>query len=83
MSDYDSRLSSGDAWRPDDASGSDYINFDFGFYEVDTGMWWHANHKHDPGGMGPMKAYESSLDYYSKPLLDFDRQIFCVVAKTL
>jgi len=30
-----------------------------------------------------MKAYESSLDYYSKPLLDFDRQIFCVVVKTL
>ncbi|HEY8920162.1 MAG TPA: DUF4157 domain-containing protein [Chitinophaga sp.] len=87
MSDYDSRLSSGDAWRPDDASGSDYINFDFGYYDVDSGMWWHANHAHDPGAapahMGDMKAYESSLDYYSKPLLDFDRQIFCVVVKTL
>jgi LysM repeat protein len=86
MTDYDSRLASGDAWRPDDAFGSDYINFDFGYYDVDSGMWWHANHAHDPGPlphMGDMRAYESSLDYYSKPLLDFDKQIFCVAVKTL
>jgi LysM repeat protein len=85
MSDYDSRLTSGDAWRPDDALGSDYINFDFGYYDVESGMWWHANHVHEPlpGGMGPMKAYVSSLDYYSKPLLDFNKQIFCVTIQTI
>jgi LysM repeat protein len=85
MTDYDSRLSSGDAWRPDDANGSDYINFDFGYYDVESGMWWHANHAHEPapGGMGDMKAFVSSLDYYSKKLLDFDKQIFCVSVKTI
>lgn len=68
-----------------------YVNFDYGFYDVKTGMWWHANHC-DPvegslrcrdvySASQRMIVYESTLDYYSRPLADFNRQVFCVVIK--
>lgn len=56
--------------RPCDNSGC-YTNFDYGLYEKSTNTWWHANHK-APG----MMVYQSTLDYYSRPLLDFNRQVF-------
>ena len=59
-----------------DASGSegDYmVNFDYGWWDESTGTWFHANHA-DPG----MIVYQSTLTYYSRPLRNFDRQVFCV-----
>jgi hypothetical protein len=50
-----------------------FINFDYGWYDEDTGNWWHAN-RAEPG----MKVYQSTLGYYSRRLEDFDRQVFCV-----
>jgi len=38
-----------------------------------SNSWWHANHS-EPG----MKVYRSTLKHYSRPLLDFDSQIFSV-----
>ncbi|GIG62013.1 hypothetical protein Lfu02_63850 [Longispora fulva] len=50
-----------------------YVNFDYGWYDPATGSWWHANHA-EPG----MEIYQSTLKYYSRPLLDFDRQVYSV-----
>ncbi|WP_412749985.1 hypothetical protein [Krasilnikovia sp. M28-CT-15] len=50
-----------------------YVNFDYGWLDDGTGNWWHANHA-EPG----MKVYQSTLRHYSRPLLDFDRQVFTV-----
>lgn len=50
-----------------------FVNFDYGLYDEKTGKWWHANHN-EPG----MKIYESNLKHYSRPLIDFDKQVFCV-----
>jgi hypothetical protein len=64
----------------------DPINFDYGLYDEKTGKWWHANHCDWPlsGDLQcnkfptRMRVYESNLKSYSKPLIDFDRQVFCV-----
>jgi peptidoglycan hydrolase-like protein with peptidoglycan-binding domain len=73
------------AFKPDPVTGqvdmTDYkyqgkpgfINFDYGWYDEDTDTWWHANHA-DPG----MEVYQSTLEHYSQPLQDFDRQVFSV-----
>jgi hypothetical protein len=63
--------------------GDDYTNFDYGLYDEKTGNWFHANHCDtpflaDPDCHGPMNVYESNLQYYSRGLADFDRQVFCV-----
>ncbi|MBP2472513.1 hypothetical protein JOF53_001385 [Crossiella equi] len=50
-----------------------YVNFDYGWYDENTRNWWHANHA-EPG----MKVYQSTFEYYSRDLLDFDRQVFTV-----
>ncbi|MFI5495028.1 hypothetical protein [Actinoplanes sp. NPDC051859] len=50
-----------------------YVNFDYGWLDEGTGNWWHANHA-EPG----MNVYQSTLKHYSRPLLDFDRQVFTV-----
>ncbi|GAB1646588.1 hypothetical protein [Krasilnikovia sp. MM14-A1259] len=50
-----------------------YVNFDYGWLDEGSGNWWHANHA-EPG----MKVYQSTLRHYSRPLLDFDRQVFTV-----
>ena len=77
--------SGGKDYKPDPKTGrvdmSDYnykakpgfVNFDYGFYDEENHTWWHANHS-QPG----MKVYQSTLKHYSRPLLDFDKQIFCV-----
>ena len=59
--------------NPADGPGALYTNFDYGWYDETTDTWFHANHA-EPG----MKVYQSTLDHYSRPLRDFDRQIFCV-----
>jgi len=79
MSDYWSRT---DKHKPK-AGGGGYTNFDYGWYDEKTGSWFHANHC-DPKvsstckSKGDMKVYESTLEHYSRPLADFDRQVFCV-----
>lgn len=60
-----------------------YTNFDYGLYDEKTGKWWHANHcdetlLNDPDCGGEMEVYESNLQYYSRGLLDFNGQVFCV-----
>lgn len=58
-----------------------YTNFDYGLYDPKTGNWWHANHAHKASS--PMNVYESSLKHYSRPLLDFNLQIFVPTISTL
>ena len=68
----------------------DPINFDYGLYDEKTGNWWHANHCDWPLSGDPdckhfrtrMEVYESNIQSYSKPLFDFDRQVFCVAVGT-
>ena len=52
-----------------------YVNFDYGF-QCGKDQWTHANHC-EPG----MEVYQSDLEYYSRPLLDFDKQVFCVTCE--
>lgn len=73
-------------WRPGD---DDFINFDYGFFNEATGKWLHANHC-DPVVLGSacdvagrMIVKESTLEYYSQPLKDFNTQVFCVGISTL
>ena len=71
-----------------DMTGYDYsaqpgfVNYDYGLYDKRTDTWWHANHCANCG-MGRMKVYQSGLEYYSQPLLDFNRQVFIVTTTTL
>jgi len=69
-----------------------FTNFDYGFYDEATNKWWHANHCeptisgpqcHLENPNEPMKVYESNLQYYSRPLQDFNEQVFCVGVPTL
>ena len=59
-----------------------FVNYDYGLYDKRTDTWWHANHCANCG-MGRMKVYQSGLEYYSQPLLDFNRQVFIVTTTTL
>ncbi len=65
------------AERPPDKTGG-YTNFDFGLFDDNTNRWWHANHS-EPG----MKVYNSNLAWYSRPLGDFNRQVFSVAITTV
>lgn len=65
-----------------------FTNFDFGIYDKKTNLWWHANHcdgcaNSQTGKPEPMSVYESDLSYYSKPLLDFNRQVFIPAVTTV
>jgi RHS repeat-associated protein len=53
-----------------------HTNFDYGLYDKTTGRWTHANHS-EPG----MEVYVSDLEGYSRPLADFDKQVFCVACE--
>ncbi|MBA3489119.1 MAG: hypothetical protein H0T78_06145, partial [Longispora sp.] len=59
-----------------------YVNFDFGWWDERTNNWWHANHMEysdpDQAAEDPMYVYQSTLDHYSRRLLDFDNQVFSV-----
>ena len=78
---------SGDARPP--VGSYEPVNFDYGLYDEATGNWWHANHcdpilsesqdcKDAYERSDRMEVYESNFQSYSKRLLDFDTQIFCV-----
>ncbi|HLK88697.1 MAG TPA: DUF4157 domain-containing protein, partial [Polyangia bacterium] len=68
--------------------GGPYTNYDYGWYDETTNTWWHANHcqpftdtaggEHHQDCKPGMKVYQSSLEHYSRPLSDFDRQVFVV-----
>ena len=65
--------------KPPEADNPDgYTNFDYGWYDEKSNSWWHANHGDYRDPSNPMKVYRSTLSYYSRPLLDFDRQVFGV-----
>jgi hypothetical protein len=57
--------------------GETYVNFDYGFYDEASDSWWHANHA-EPG----MKVYRSTQEHYSRPLQDFDQQVYGVACGT-
>jgi RHS repeat-associated protein len=59
-----------------------FVNFDYGLYDSRSNTWWHANHCAQCG-MGKMSVYQSDLDYFSRPLLDFNRQVFIVTTTTI
>jgi Microbial transglutaminase len=61
--------------RPDPSKGKgqEMIPFDYGWYDEATNTWFHANQ----GGAG-MVVYQSTLEYYSQPIVNFDRQTFVV-----
>ncbi|MBA3489117.1 MAG: hypothetical protein H0T78_06135 [Longispora sp.] len=50
-----------------------YVNFDYGWFDPRTNNWWHAN-RAEPG----MEIYQSTLNYYSRGLMDFDGQVFSI-----
>ncbi|ROH95988.1 SpvB/TcaC N-terminal domain-containing protein [Chryseobacterium daecheongense] len=60
-----------------------FTNFDFGMYDKKSNVWWHANHCEGCNGGKPMNVYESDLQYYSRPLLDFNRQVFIPAVTTV
>lgn len=62
-----------------------YVNFDYGFWDDESGAFWHANHmQYDQERYGeqaekqPMLVYQSTKDKFIKGYFDFDRVIFCV-----
>jgi len=59
--------------RPEEGEGSTFVNFDYGWWDEETDTWWHANHAESG-----MEVYQSTLEHYSRPLRDFDRQVFTV-----
>jgi hypothetical protein len=59
--------------EPSKGEGAEMIGFDYGWYDEATNTWFHANH-----GTAGMIVYQSTLEYYSRPLANFDRQIFVV-----
>jgi hypothetical protein len=50
-----------------------WVNFDYGWYDEDTGNYWHANE-----GGPSMEVYQSTPTEFAKPYGGFDRQVFCV-----
>nr|MBA3489403.1 hypothetical protein [Longispora sp. (in: high G+C Gram-positive bacteria)] len=47
-----------------------HLNYDFGYIDPVTDNVWHGNHG-EPG----MEIYQSTMDVYSEPRDDFDRQV--------
>jgi hypothetical protein len=76
-------------WNLSASRGEGYTNFDFGFWDEEANTWWHADHCDETvlgsicAGEGRMTVYESNLKQYSRPLSDFDVQVFCVGISTL
>lgn len=63
--------------NPKEGEGREFTNFDYAWYDEDTDSWFHANHA-EMGPDAPMEVYQSTLEHYSRPLQDFDRQVFSV-----
>ena len=50
-----------------------FIAFDFGYFDSESGRWWHAN-RAEPR----MVVYKSTLVKYSRDMAAFNRQVFVV-----
>jgi hypothetical protein len=59
--------------KPNPNTRGTYTNFDYGYYDPATDSWWHANNA-EPG----MEVYRSTKTYYSRPLADFDGQVYSI-----
>jgi hypothetical protein len=66
----------GDFLISNDPKGKWHIPFDYGFYDQLNNYWRHA----DNGGPS-MKAKASTLEVFSKKLINFDTQVFCVTCE--
>jgi len=64
-------------WDYDPQPGGKFVNFDFGYMAGD-GKMVHANHLHDPSGMGDMEVYQSSVAEWQKSYRDFNSEAWCV-----
>ena len=56
------------------------INFDFGYLNEKTGLWWDANHDNLKGDM---EVYQKTLFKFSERQSSFNRQIFVVAPSGL
>jgi RHS repeat-associated protein len=72
LPDENGRIAIGDDFNYS-ASKDGFTNFDYGFLDEYSGRWWHADHK-----APRMHVFESTLEYYSRDLDDFNRQVFVI-----
>ncbi len=59
-----------------------FVNFDYGYYDEEKGVWWHANHAEYKDPKKPMMVYESNPDHFYGQYegFDFDRVVFGTTA---
>lgn len=66
----------------DDGTVTQFINFDYGFYDEGSKSFWHANHMEhlDPESAksDPMKVYQSSPSKFTAGYVDFDQTVFAI-----
>ncbi|MEV4130517.1 hypothetical protein, partial [Nocardia sp. NPDC049707] len=71
-----------------DMSGATYVgkpgfvNFDYGWYDPQSGSWWHANHMEYPDPVrranSPMEVYQSSPTKFFSSYMDFDSSVIAI-----
>jgi len=66
----------------DEPRDDDFVNFDFAWFDAETGRWVHANHCHpdladEYDENDPMKVYTDDWPHYS----DFNTRLWCVACK--
>ncbi|WP_280362677.1 hypothetical protein, partial [Nocardia wallacei] len=59
---------------------SGYVNFDYGWYDAQSGSWLHANHMEpktpaEIARMGPMKVLQSTPQKFFSSYIDFDSAV--------
>ncbi|MEV6554357.1 hypothetical protein AB0M22_01460 [Nocardia sp. NPDC051756] len=54
-----------------------HTNFDYGFYDLRSDSWWHANHREFDNAQ-PMYVYQSSAERFFTGRPDFDRSVMCI-----
>lgn len=57
---------------------SNYMNFDYGFWDETSKCFWHANHNDRKDAADPMIVIQTTRERFVKGYLDFDRIVFCV-----
>jgi RHS repeat-associated protein len=55
-------------------------DFDFGYIDSD-GNVVHANHCHDPNGLGPMQVYINSLAGWQRSYSNYNSEVWCVACE--
>jgi hypothetical protein len=68
-------------WNYHEVKPGGGFNFDFGYLDEATGMWWHANHADVP--KGSMEVYQGTLFDYSQRDPSFNHQIYVVAPSGL